>query len=80
LSKNKGNSFEQNIPPAYVPQICQKTKVIHLRLRYTTPETGGCDPSVNRVLQVYQYFVGIKTKLTHLILLRCPMLGIRLQR
>ena len=50
-------------PPVYVPQICQKTKVIHLRLRYTTLETGGCDPSVNRFLQVYLYFVGMTTKL-----------------
>ena len=44
-------------PKVYVPQICQKTKVIHLRLRYTAPETGGCDLSVNRFLQVYLCFV-----------------------
>ena len=61
-SKAKGNCFEHPLPPAYVPQICQKTKVIPLRLRYTAPETEGCDPSVNRFLQVYLYFVGMTTK------------------
>ena len=58
ISKNKGNSFEQTIPPAYIPQICQKTKVIHLRLRYTAPEIGGCDPSVNRFFASVPIFFG----------------------
>ena len=44
ISKNKGDSFEQKIPPAYVPQICQKTKVIPLNKppppsRHTYPKS-----------------------------------------
>ena len=51
LLANDAFSFDLNISPGIRTPDLSKTKVIHLRLRYTAPETGG-DPSVNRFASV----------------------------